>query len=276
MKPNAFIDQDYVGKAIKLCIDFIPQLLWAIITLLVGLWVIAKVTRAFKKVAGAKDWDPSLIPFVGGIISATLKVVLFISVASLIGIQTTSFVAVLGAASLAIGLALQGSLSNFAGGILILVLKPYKVGDAIEAAGYSGDVKEIQIFNTILITGDQKTVILPNGSVSNGSIVNYSQRGVRRLDLIIKLSYKDDVEKAKKIIRELLASYPEVHIDPAPVVEVIELTEQHIRLCVRPFVDAANYWPIQFKFLGDVLNALKAAGFEFPIPQAGTFSGLIH
>ncbi|MDB5255574.1 MAG: mechanosensitive ion channel family protein [Chitinophagaceae bacterium] len=267
LKEKVYITEDYLAHAIKLCIEFAPRLLLAVLTLLLGLWIISKVTKAFKKVATAKDWDASLIPFVGGIISATLKIVLFISVASLIGIQTTSFVAVLGAASLAIGLALQGSLSNFAGGVLILVLKPYKVGDIIEAVGYSGEVKEIQIFNTILVTGDQKTVILPNGSVSNGSIVNFSERGVRRIDMLIRLSYRDDHEEAKKIIRTILLSYPEVHKNPEPLVEIIELTEHHIHLCVRPYSDAINYGSVQFKFYSDVVKEFKTAGFEWPIPQ---------
>jgi len=267
LKEKVYITEDYLAHATKMAIDFAPRLLLAVVTLLLGLWIISKVTKTFKKVATAKDWDPSLIPFVGGIISATLRIVLFISVASLIGIQTTSFVAVLGAASLAIGLALQGSLSNFAGGVLILVLKPYKVGDVIEAVGYSGEVKEIQIFNTILITGDQKTVILPNGSISNGSIVNFSQRGVRRIDMVIKLSYKDDPEQAKKIIRDILLSYPEVHIVPEPLIEIIELTDHHIQLCARPFGDAVDYGTIQFRFYSDVVKAFRTAGFELPIPQ---------
>ena len=268
IKEKVVVTEDYLQHLIKLCIDYAPHLLLAIVTLLGGLWIISKVTKTFKKVATAKDWDPSLIPFVGGIISATLKVVLFISVASLLGIQTTSFVAVLGAASLAIGLALQGSLSNFAGGVLILVLKPYKVGDVIEAVGYSGEVKEIQIFNTILVTGDQKTVILPNGSVSNGSIVNFSERGIRRVDMVIRLSYRDDVEEAKKIIRAILLSYPEVHKEPEPLVEITDLTEHHIVLCVRPFVDALHYGNVQFKFYADVVKEFKALSYEWPIPQS--------
>lgn len=273
IKEKVVVTEDYLEHLIKLCIEFAPHLLMAIVTLLAGLWIISKVTKTFKKVATAKDWDASLIPFVGGIISATLKIVLFISVASLIGIQTTSFVAVLGAASLAIGLALQGSLSNFAGGVLILVLKPYKVGDVIEAVGYSGEVKEIQIFNTILVTGDQKTVILPNGSVSNGSIVNFSERGIRRIDMIIRLSYSDDVDQAKKIMRDILFSYPEVHKDPEPLIEIVELTEHHIQVCVRPFVDPVHYGTVQFKFYADVVKEFKALNFEWPIPQTEKSAG---
>ena len=267
IKEKIVVTEDYLEHIIRLCIEFAPSLLLAITTLLLGLWIISKVTKTFKKVATAKDWDPSLIPFVGGIISATLKIVLFISVASLIGIQTTSFVAVLGAASLAIGLALQGSLSNFAGGVLILILKPYKVGDVIEAVGYNGEVKEIQIFNTILLTADQKTVILPNGSISNGSIVNFSERGIRRIDMVIRLSYLDDVDQAKKIIREILLTYSEVHKSPEPLIEITELTEHHIVLCVRPFADSMHYGSIQFKFYADVIKEFKALNFEWPIPQ---------
>ena len=258
--------EEYIDHVVRLAIGYVPNLILAMLSLFIGLWLISKITKAFKKIAIAKDWDPSLIPFVGGIISATLKIVLFISVASLIGIQTTSFVAVLGAASLAIGLALQGSLSNFAGGVLILMLKPYKVGDVIETGGYTGEVKEIQIFNTILLTGDGKSVILPNGSVSNGSIVNYSKTGVRRIDLIIKISYKDDHEKIKALIESILASYPEVHNNPAPIVEILELLEHHVSLCVRPTVDTPNYWPVHFRLLADIKKAFEIEGMELPIP----------
>lgn len=267
MIEKKILAESYIDHAAKLAIDFAPKLLLAITSLIIGLWLISKITKAFSKIAHTKEWDISLIPFVGGLISATLKVVLFISVASLIGIQTTSFVAVLGAASLAVGLALQGSLSNFAGGVLILMLKPYKVGDVIETQSYIGEVKEIQIFNTILLTGDGKAVILPNGSVSNGTIVNYSKTGVRRIDMILKVSYKDDLDHVKKIIREILLSYPEVHKQPAPVIEITELQEHHVCLCVRPTVDTPNYWPVQFKALSDIRKAFTKEGFELPIPQ---------
>jgi len=267
MLENKIITKEYIDYAVKLAIEFAPKLLLAILSLFIGLWIVSKITKAFKKIAVAKDWDVSLIPFVGGIISATLKIVLFISVASLIGIQTTSFVAVLGAASLAIGLALQGSLSNFAGGVLILMLKPYKIGDVIEAQGYTGEVKEIQIFNTILLTGDSKSVILPNGSVSNGSIVNYSKTGIRRIDLVIKLSYTDDHEKGIQKIKSILLTYPEVFLSPAPVVEVIELLEHHVCICVRPTVNAEDYATVQFKLLSDIKKELQALKFELPIPQ---------
>jgi small conductance mechanosensitive channel len=174
---------------------------------------------------------------------------------------------VLGAASLAIGLALQGSLSNFAGGVLILMLKPYKVGDVVEAQGYTGEVKEIQIFNTILLTDDGKSVILPNGSVSNGSIVNYSNTGIRRIDLVIKISYRDDHEKAKKLIRSILVSYPEVHLNPAPIVEVIDLLENQVCICVRPTVNTSDYAPVRFKLLSDIKKSFQHEGFDLPIPQ---------
>lgn len=266
MNGKNLVPAEYIDRVVKLAIDFAPRLLLAIVSLFVGLWLISKLTKTFKKIAIAKEWDLSLIPFVGGILSATLKIVLFISVASLIGIQTTSFVAVLGAASLAIGLALQGSLSNFAGGVLILMLKPYKVGDVIETEGYTGEVKEIQIFNTILLTGDGKSVILPNGRVSNGSIVNYSKTGLRRIDLVIKISYKDDHEKIKQLIKSILNSYPEVHTNPAPVVEILELHEHNISICVRPTVDTPNYWPVQFRLLSDIKKAFQKEGLELPIP----------
>ncbi len=267
MIENNIITKEYIDYAVKLSIEFAPKLFLAIISLLMGLWIIGKITKTFRKIALSKDWDASLIPFVGGIISAILKVVLFISVASLIGIQTTSFVAVLGAASLAVGLALQGSLSNFAGGVLILMLKPYKVGDVVEAQGYAGEVMEIQIFNTILLTSDGKSVILPNGSISNGSIVNYSNTGIRRIDLIVRISYKDDHEKAKNIIRSILLSYPEVHSTPAPIVEISELLEHQVCLCVRPTVNTANYALVEFKLLSDIKTRFQQEGFELPIPQ---------
>jgi small conductance mechanosensitive channel len=262
-----FIPAQYVEYAIKLAIEFAPKFILALLSLLIGLWVIGKVGKTFKKIAILKDWDPSLIPFVGGLIAVTLKVVLFISVASLIGIQTTSFVAVLGAASLAIGLALQGSLSNFAGGVLILILKPYKVGDVIETGGHVGEVTEIQIFNTILLTGDGKTVILPNGSVSNGTIVNYNKRGKRRIDMVIKLNYTDNHELAMDLIRDLLSTYPEILKDPAPIIEILDLTNHTVDICIRPTVLASDYWPTHFKVMKGIKQLLLQHQFQLPIVQ---------
>ena len=176
-------------KAYELGIEYAPRLALAILTLIIGLWIISGITKLIKLSMERSKVDPTLIPFMGSLVSWVLKVLLFISVASMIGIATTSFIAVLGAAGLAIGLALQGSLANFAGGVLVMIFKPYKVGDLIESQGHLGVVKEVQIFNTILIAPQSKQVIIPNGAASNGSIVNYTVEGQIRVDITVGVSY---------------------------------------------------------------------------------------
>ncbi|MFC1845451.1 mechanosensitive ion channel family protein, partial [Thermodesulfobacteriota bacterium] len=201
------------------------------------------------------------------LLSWGLKLLLFISVASMVGIATTSFIAVLGAAGLAIGLALQGSLGNFAGGVLILIFKPYTVGDLIEAQGHLGVVKEVQIFNTILLTPDNKRVILPNGAVSNGAVVNYSAEGLLRVDLVIGIAYESDIPKAKEVLYKAMADHELVLQNPQSTVAVSELADSSVNLVVRPWCNASNYWQVYFDITESAKVNLEKNGITIPFPQ---------
>jgi small conductance mechanosensitive channel len=185
----------------------------------------------------------------------------------MVGIATTSFVAVLGAAGLAIGLALQGSLANFAGGVLILIFKPYTVGDLIEAQGHLGVVKEVQIFNTILLTPNNKRVIIPNGALSNGSTVNYSAEGDLRVDLTIGIAYESDIPKAKEVLVKMMQENPKVLDDPAPMAAVAELADSSVNLAVRPWCTTADYWGVYFETTEQAKRVLESNGIRIPFPQ---------
>lgn len=254
-------------KVYELGIEYAPKLALAIVTLLIGLWIIKGITKLVYVSMKRSKVDKTLIPFVCSLISWTLKILLFISVASMIGIATTSFVAVLGAAGLAVGLALQGSLSNFAGGVLIMIFKPYKVGDLIEAQGHFGEVKEVQIFNTIILSPQSKRIIIPNGAVSNGSIVNYSAEGKIRVDMVIGISYDSDIDQAKSILMEVLENNDRVMKDPAPFVGVTEMADSSVNLVVRPHCKPEEYWDTHFEISEAAKKALDANGISIPFPQ---------
>lgn len=257
----------FAEKAVELFMAYIPKLALAVLTLLIGLWVINMVTRVLSKGMTKSKTDPTLIPFMCNLASWGLKALLMISVASMIGIATTSFVAVLGAAGLAIGLALQGSLANFAGGVLVLMFKPYIVGDLIEAQGYLGVVKEVQIFNTILLSPQNKRVIVPNGAMSSGSVVNFSAEGELRVDLTVGIAYGADVTKAKQVLTEMMQNNPQVLQDPAPQVAVSELADSSVNLVVRPWCKVADYWDVYFGTTEQAKVVLDANGISIPFPQ---------
>ena len=257
----------YTTKAIELLITYAPKVVLAVITLIVGLWLIRLISKVTRKSMEKTKTDKTLIPFITNLLSWILKVLLFISVASMIGIATTSFIAVLGAAGLAIGLALQGSLANFAGGVLILIFKPYNVGDLVESQGHLGVVKEVQIFNTILLTPSNKRVIIPNGAVSNGSIVNYSAEGILRVDLVIGIAYESDIPKAKEVLYKVMADHELVLEDPALQVAVSELADSSVNLVVRPWCKAGDYWQVYFDITEAAKVGLEASGITIPFPQ---------
>ena len=225
--------QGYTGKAVELLMGYGPKLLLAIVTLIIGLWIIKLFVKAFGRTMERSKTDVSLQRFLLSLVGILLKVMLVISVASMIGIQMTSFIAILGAAGLTVGLALQGSLANFAGGVLILLFKPFKIGDFIGAAGHTGTVNEIQIFNTILKTPDNKTIIIPNGALSNASITNFSAELTRRVDMTFGVGYSDDIKKAKEILEVLLKSDSRVLNDPASMVVVSELADSSVNFAVK-------------------------------------------
>jgi len=254
-------------KAYELGIEYAPRLALAIITLLIGLWIISGITKLIKLSMERSKVDPTLIPFMSSLVSWILKVLLFISVASMIGIATTSFIAVLGAAGLAIGLALQGSLANFAGGVLVMIFKPYKVGDLIESQGHLGVVKEVQIFNTILIAPQSKQVIIPNGATSNGSIVNYTVEGKIRVDLTVGVSYDADIDKTKAVLMEVLVANDKVMQDPAPFIGVLEMADSSVNFAVRPHCLPKDYWDVFFSVNEGVKKALDKNAINIPFPQ---------
>lgn len=214
-------------------IDFAPKLVLATLTLIIGFWIIKLLSSWVRRALEKKEIEVSLRTFLKSMVSIGLKIILLVSVAGMLGFQNTSLVAILGAASLAIGLALQGSLSNFAGGVLILIFKPYKVGDIIEAQSQTGKVSEIQIFNTILLTGDNKTIILPNGSVANGTIINYSKEGSIGINIDIEIGYENNIADARKILLDLMANHTKVLKNAEQLVVVVQFGDGSITLGMR-------------------------------------------
>lgn len=246
---------------------YIPKILLAIVVLIVGLFIIKKVVNLAAKLMLKRGVDASLVPFLRSIIGVTLKVLLVVSVAELVGFKTTSFVAIIGAAGLAIGLALQGSLSNFAGGALILLFKPFKVGDLIETEGQIGVVKEIQIFNTILISRGNRRTILPNGNVSNNTIINHTAEGKLRVDIAVGIGYGEDIKKSRDVMMEVITKHPKVLKDPAPTVNVMELADSSVNLAIRPYCIPIDYWDVYFDLMEQIKYALDANDIEIPFPQ---------
>lgn len=256
-----------VDVAAAMAMSYLPQLLLAVVTLVVGLWLINRFVTAIDKKLTARD--PTLGRFVTGLVSILLKAILLISVASMIGIATTSFIAVLGAAGLAVGLALQGSLSNFAGGILILVFKPFKVGDIIEAQGYLGTVNEIQILYTLMDTFDNRQVVIPNSSLSNDCLTNYSAYAHRRLDISIGISYGDDIQKARELTQQTLATDERILQDPEPMIVVGDLGESSVDLKVRFWAHGDVLWFCYWDMLEKIKVAFDDNGITIPYPQRG-------
>ncbi len=259
--------QVYSDKAISMIMEYGPKLVLAIITLIVGLWIIKVFIKGLGKTLERSKTDASLKHFLLSMAEIFFKAMLIISVAGMIGIEMTSFIAVLGAAGLAVGLALQGSLANFAGGVLILLFKPYKIGDFIDGAGYAGTVSQVQVFNTILKTPDNKTIIIPNGVLSNASVTNFSTESKRRVDMTFGIGYSDDIKKAKALLGKMLENDERVLQEPAPMVVVSELADSSVNFAVRAWCDSADYWGIYFDMQEKVKLQFDKAGISIPFPQ---------
>ena len=257
----------YADKAIELMMLYGPKLLLAIIVLILGLWIINRLVRVMAVSMERSKMEATLARFLQSLVSIGLKALLLISVASMVGIATTSFIAVLGAAGLAVGLALQGSLGNFAGGALILMFRPYKVGDYITAQGVSGTVTDIQIFNTILKTPDNVRIIVPNGPMSSGIITNFSAEETRRLDFVFGIGYGDDVKQAREIIMSIMKDEVLIFDDPEPQVLLSNLGDSSVDLTVRTWVNAGDYWPLKFELTEKVKAAFDREGISIPFPQ---------
>ena len=235
---------NYAEEFINVLIDYSPKFISAVLILSIGLYVIRFVNRLIRRIMTKRELDPTLSKFLADILLWILRVLLFVTFIDKLGIGTSSFVAILGAMGLAVGLSLQGSLSNFAGGMLIILFKPFKVGDVIEAQDSMGTVSEIQIFVTKLINGNNQTIFIPNGSLSNGTIINYSMQGSRRADLTISISYDTNIKKAKEIISEVLKNNPKILKTPEATVTVKNLSESAIELAVRPWAKTDDFWAV--------------------------------
>lgn len=259
--------KEYLNAAWDYILANTMNILLALVILIVGFWLTKRIVRLSRKVMEKKGMDITLQKFLGDLLGWLLKVLVIITVISQLGIPTTSFVAILGAAGLAVGLALQGSLANFAGGALIMIFKPFKVGDLIEAQGELGVVKEIQIFVTKLISPGNKLVIIPNGPLSNGTIKNYTEEGKLRVDLTFGIGYDEDIKKAKKVLMEVMLNHTKVLEDPAPSVNVSELADSSVNLAVRPWATPDDYWEVFFGITEAGKKALDKAGIEIPYPH---------
>jgi small conductance mechanosensitive channel len=247
-------------------LNYSGKLTLALLTLLVGWWLINVLTRKVRMLLDTRNVDRALHSFIGSLSGIALKVLLLVSVASMIGVETTSFIAVIGAAGLAIGLALQGSLANFAGGVLIIMFRPFRAGDWIEAQGVSGTVDSIHIFHTTLKTADNKVVIVPNGSLSNDHITNYSTEPKRRAEIKVGIDYSSDIKKAREVLLKI-AEDPRVLTEPAPVVYVVGLGDSSVDLSLRVWVATADFWPVTFEFTELAKERFDEAGIGIPFPQ---------
>ena len=254
-------------KLIELAATYGGKLLLAIVTLVLGLWLIRKFIRVLKRLFDAREFEKTLQKFLLNLIGAILKILLFISVITMVGVQMTSFIALLGAAGLAFGMALSGTLQNFAGGVMLLILKPFKVGDYIEAGEHSGSVMEIQIFHTVLNTPDKKRIIIPNGGLSTGSIINYSAEPKRRVEWTFGISYSDSIDKAREIILGVIKSDGRILDDPAPMIGVISLGDSSVNLVTRVWVETPDFWDVFFDVNEKVKKEFDSKGISIPFPQ---------
>jgi len=239
----------------------------AVAVVIIGRLVAKLVQKIIEKIMVTAKQEQTLISFVSHLVYAGLMAFVIIAALEQLGVETASFVMVLGAAGLAIGLALQGSLSNFAAGVLMIIFKPFKVGDYIEGGGVAGVVEEIQIFTTQLTTPDNKQVIVPNAQMTGGNIVNYSSKGTRRVDLVAGIGYEDDIDKARSVLEGILAAESRILEDPAPTIAVSELADSSVNFVVRPWVNVGNYWDVYFALNEAIKKQFDANDISIPFPQ---------
>ena len=264
--------QEYIDSAIDWIWSVIPDLVLALITLIVGLWIIKISTRLLKRYFDRKDFDPTLESFLYQIISVGLKIILFVLVVTQLGVQTSSLVALLASAGIAVGLALQGSLSNFAGGILIFIFKPFKVGDFISAQGVDGVVKEISIFTTKVNTFGNQMAIIPNGPLSNNNIINFNAEKTRRDKIEVGISYDSDIKLAKKILLDICAENQNIQKDPEPEVYVGNLADSAVILTLRFWAENEVFWAAHFETMETLKIRFDEAGIGIPFPQLDVHS----
>jgi len=254
-------------KGMDLGIDLGIKVVTALAIFLIGKYIVRLVVKATATVMQKQEVDKTLETFICNLVRTVLMVVVVIAAIGAIGIETTSFIAIFGAAGLAVGLALQGSLSNFASGVLIVLFRPYRVGDWIEAAGISGTVEEVQILTTILKTGDNKQIIVPNSQIMGSIITNYSANDTRRVDMVIGVSYDDDIDKVRKTLEELIAAEERVLPEPAPTIAVSALADSSVNFVVRPWVKTSDYWGVMFDLTEAIKKRFDKDNITFPFPQ---------
>lgn len=259
--------QEILSKLYDLGVQYGLKLIGAIIVLIIGLWVIKKLVKGVDKIMAKREMEATLRSFLKALFSATLKILLVISVMSMVGIAMTSFIAILAAAGLAVGMALSGTLQNFAGGVMILIFKPFKAGDFIDALGYTGTVSEVQIFITVLKTPDNKTIILPNGPLSTSPLTNFSTEENRRVDFVFGIGYNDDIDQARKVIENLIAADERIFKDPTPFIQVGELADSSVNITVRVWAKASDYWGIYFDLTEKVKKTFDKEKISIPYPQ---------
>jgi len=259
--------EDLLSKVWALLTIYGLKVVAAIAVFIVGRWIAKALTTFSEKMMNKRQVDPTIVSFVANLVYIALLVFVVLAALGQLGIQTTSFIAVIGAAGLAIGLALQGSLANFAAGFLMIIFRPFKVGDYIEGAGVAGTVEAIQIFTTQLLTPDNKTIIIPNAGLTAGNITNYSAKGTRRVDLVFGIGYGDDIDHAKKVISDVLAKEERILKDPAPTIMLIELADSSVNFAVRPWVVAADYWDVYSGLTENIKKSFDAEGISIPFPQ---------
>jgi len=248
-------------------ITYGPNIVWAILTLVIGLWIVKFIARGIRQGLDKGEMEETLKGFSVSFISILLKILVYITALGMLGVEMTSFIAILAAAGLAIGLALSGTLQNFAGGVMILFFRPFKVGHFIEAQGHMGTVREIQIFSTILTTPDNKTVLIPNGPLATGSMTNFSRQPTRRVDWTFGIGYGDDLDKAYEVIKRLLSEDDRILEDPAPFLALKELGDSSVDITVRVWVNAPDYWSVFFRMNEQVYKTFDKEGLNIPFPQ---------
>jgi small conductance mechanosensitive channel len=256
-----------LGKVWELITLYGLRVVAAVAILIFGRWISMGIRGVVKRVMRRSKLDETVTKFVGSLTYVALLIFVVLAALSQLGIQTTSFIAVLGAAGLAIGLALQGSLANFAAGFLMIVFRPFRVGDYIEGAGTTGTVEEIQIFTTTMKTPDNKTVIVPNAKMTGDNIINWTVKGTRRVDLVMGIGYGDDIDKAKQVMYDVLAGDDRVLREPAPQVAMVELGDSSVNFVVRPWVRAEDYWAVYFDITEKIKKAFDANNISIPFPQ---------
>ena len=258
---------NYSDKLIPLLMEYGQQIVIALLVLIIGSFIIKKIIKVFESILLKRNVDASLTPFLSSLVSILLKVMLYITAIGMLGVEMTTFIAIIGAAGLAIGMALSGTLQNFAGGIMILLFKPFKVGDVLDAKGFVGTVREIQIFNTIMKSPDNKTIIIPNGGLSTGSMTNFSTEPTRRVDWTVGIGYGDDSDKAKEVMLNLLSEDERILNEPAPFIAISALGDSSVNFTVRVWVNSADYWGVFFSFNEKVYKNFGKHGLNIPFPQ---------